>query len=305
MASPPGRGRYTGVEARSSGGPLEVRCESHRADQPPAVQSVTRRGAKPRRSDHRPSRLRIPDDHLLWFLSGRRQALRRPRGRRGERAGSLGLPAEFLAAGLLHNIYGNGDFGDGRAFVVTAYRRRLVREAVGDRVESLSRACAEFRISSDNIGTFDERLGSLGEVDRTLVLIDLADWLEKYVDLGVHYFGDSDWVSRPVADHGAKLIDFARRLGRTQPMLATMLAEAFALAAEADVPEALRAPDGRPYLKLVLPRSCRLRFRILVEERRQRTGRALRAVRRRMGRAWWDLRARSARAPSCARPGTR
>ena len=27
----------------------------------------------------------------------------------------LQLPAEFIAAGLLHNIYGNGDFGDGRA----------------------------------------------------------------------------------------------------------------------------------------------------------------------------------------------
>src|SRR3981081_2289472 len=49
----------------------------------------------------------------------------------------LDQPAEILAVGLLHNIYGNADFGDGRASGTTRFRRSLVREAVGERVEDL------------------------------------------------------------------------------------------------------------------------------------------------------------------------
>jgi hypothetical protein len=190
--------------------------------------------------------------------------------------GHLGLPVEFVAAGLLHNIYGNGDFGDGRTYVLTEPRRRLVRNAVGDRIETLISRLPEFRISHDNIRALGEQLDSLDAVDRALLLIDLADWVEKYVDLGVLYFGSGEWVTSAVADHGDMLIDFARRLD--QPMLAAMLAEAFAGAAAADVPRALRAPDGRQYLKLVVPRSCRLRLRLV--------------LRRRMDRAWSALRAR-------------
>ena len=43
----------------------------------------------------------------------------------------LGLPSEVIAFGLVHNIYGNGDFGDGRQHRSTPARRRRVREAVG------------------------------------------------------------------------------------------------------------------------------------------------------------------------------
>ena len=38
--------------------------------------------------------------------------------------GHLERPAELVAAGLLHNVYTNGDFGDGRVYSARTARRR-------------------------------------------------------------------------------------------------------------------------------------------------------------------------------------
>ena len=43
--------------------------------------------------------------------------------------GYLNFPVDFVAVGLLHNIYDNGDFGDGLRNVANTRRRRIVREA--------------------------------------------------------------------------------------------------------------------------------------------------------------------------------
>src|SRR6266496_2989813 len=48
--------------------------------------------------------------------------------------GSVHAPAELVAAGILHNVYDTGDFGDGRGGVSDA-RREQVRRAVGATVE--------------------------------------------------------------------------------------------------------------------------------------------------------------------------
>lgn len=47
----------------------------------------------------------------------------------------LGLPSEVVAAALLHNVYNNGDFGDGRRRNADPHRRRRVAAAVDERVE--------------------------------------------------------------------------------------------------------------------------------------------------------------------------
>ena len=63
---------------------------------------------------------------------------------------NLGFSADFVAAGMLHNIYGNGDFGDGLNNTVTNGRRRLVRNEVGCRVEDLSYRFRALRLRSNN-----------------------------------------------------------------------------------------------------------------------------------------------------------
>jgi (p)ppGpp synthase/HD superfamily hydrolase len=170
---------------------------------------------------------------------------------------ALDQPADILAVGLLHNVYGNADFGDGQGSGPTPSRRRLIREAVGVEVEELLVRFPDLRILPASIEDIRRALPELDDAGRRLVLVDLADYLEKYVDLGVLYFGDNDWIMRSTDRIGANLIETAHDLG--EPRLAEMLSSAIAEAAARtqDVPAELRTSDGRRYLKLVVPRSCR------------------------------------------------
>jgi hypothetical protein len=171
----------------------------------------------------------------------------------------LDQPAEILAVGLLHNIYGNGDFGDGEGDGATPARRALVRREVGERIDELLVRFRDLRIHPSTIDEVRRSLPELGDTDRRLILVELGDYLEKYVDLGVLYFGESDWLVGARDRIGDDLIEVARELG--QPRLADMLSTAFA---EADanagqIPAELRPADGRRYLKLVVARSCQPR----------------------------------------------
>lgn len=172
----------------------------------------------------------------------------------------LGVPAEFVATALLHNIYGNGDFGDGRASAVTRKRRRLVQDAIGERIESLVIRFRDCRVSPETIERIEGSLDDLDADERNLVLIDLADHLEKYVDLGVLYFGDNLWMTERTEQYGKNLVTIARRLD--QEKLADLLERSFEEVALAspDFPEFLKSPPDRRYLALFVPRSCRRRF---------------------------------------------
>ena len=172
----------------------------------------------------------------------------------------LDQPAELVAVGLLHNVYGNGDFGDGRGSGATRSRRRIVRRAVGERVEALIVRFAELRIRPHTVQTLRRNLQQLDETERRLMLVDIADHLEKYVDLGVLYFGENDWMHAGTERIAGDLIEVASELG--QPELAEMISAALAESAGAakNVPPEMKTSDGRPYLKLIVPRSCRRRL---------------------------------------------
>jgi hypothetical protein len=171
--------------------------------------------------------------------------------------GWIDQPAEIVAVGMLHNVYGNADFGDGRAAGVTPARSRVVRTAMGERIEGLIVRFRQLRIRPETLESIRASLPEMDDVDRRLILVELADQLEKYVDLGVLYYGNNDWV----LGNGSlvpELVAIAGELG--QPLLGEKLAEAYAAATATDVPAELRSPDGRRYLKLVVPRSCRRRI---------------------------------------------
>ena len=183
---------------------------------------------------------------------------------------SLEQPTDFVVVGLLHNIYGNADFGDGREPGITPKRALLVEEAVGEHVAGLLQRFRELRIRADTLPAIRRSLPETSETDRRLILVELADQLEKYVDLGLLYYGNDDWVHGNRI--GPELVAIATDLG--QPQLAELLSSAFAEAASARVPAELRSSDGRRYLKLVVPRSCRRRLAPRVRARLRRAFRA-------------------------------
>ncbi len=174
----------------------------------------------------------------------------------------MGMPAEIIAVGLLHNVYGNGDFGDGRAHVVTEFRKQIVAAAVGPRIALLLHRFRSCRVTTKSVDDIEAKLDGLDETDRHLVLVDLADYCEKYVDLGVLYFGDSTWITEEVEVMGARLIQLARRL--EQPELAELMASLFqAVEQHPAIPAAILPPIEHRYPYLVLPLSAKMRLRTI------------------------------------------
>jgi hypothetical protein len=110
-----------------------------------------------------------------------------------------------------------------------------------------------------------------------MILADMADYLEKYVDLGVQYFGDSNWITTEIDQLGARLIAISERL--EQPLLAEMMREAFAaVSKQPGPPQVLRNTGGR-HITLTLPLSARPRLgpitRVWLHRQRRRIGRRL------------------------------
>ena len=89
-------------------------------------------------------------------------------------------------------------------------------------------------------------------------MTDLADHLEKYVDDGVLYFGDSAWVTDEVTLYGDRMVLMAERLG--QPRLAEMLRQGFAeVAGKPMAPQFLRQ-GVQKHLGMTMPLSARKRL---------------------------------------------
>lgn len=170
----------------------------------------------------------------------------------------LGFPVAMVAAGMLHNVYGNGDFGDGRDDSTATARRRQVRAAVGEETEALVFRFREFRITEATIDRFLAVLPRLDATERALLVMDLADFLEKVADLGALYMADGDWAVELPLRRGEDLAALAEKL--EQPELAAAFREAILrLAAERPAGGRPSPADRRRYLKLITTPSCGLR----------------------------------------------
>lgn len=179
--------------------------------------------------------------------------------------GHLGVSSAVVGSACIHNVYGNGNFGDGQSEIASPRRRRFVRNAVGDEVEACVYRFRSLRVNSRSIGEIASRLDQLDGRDRDLLTMDLADHLEKYVDHGVLYFGDGTWVTTFVENHGKGLIEIANRLGH--PQLAIALADAFDETARQAIPPVLKREERHRVVELVVPQSCMRRPRIAAIER--------------------------------------
>jgi hypothetical protein len=63
----------------------------------------------------------------------------------------LGVSSIVVGAACIHNVYGNGDFGDGGWESASPERRRFVRDAVGEEVEECMYRFRSFRLHKETI----------------------------------------------------------------------------------------------------------------------------------------------------------
>jgi (p)ppGpp synthase/HD superfamily hydrolase len=104
---------------------------------------------------------------------------------------SLHLPVPVVSAGLIHNVYQNGDFGNRKKFI-SKFKRKYIRKAVGDEVEEYVAQFATSRWDSLSISNIRDRISNLSMIDRNVILLRIADNLEHLLDLDVLYYAEKE-----------------------------------------------------------------------------------------------------------------
>jgi len=167
--------------------------------------------------------------------------------------GSLRVPSNLVAAGLLHAAYATGDFGDG-AEGISNTKREQVRAIVGEEVEEYLARYDALPWSDRHIADHYHKIDALSGIDREVLLIRLANELEEYLDLGMLYFGEERRRrTNYLNDNGRLMIEMAEKLGF--PALGASLAQAFKETADANFVPALRGPKERNSSFLLAPQS--------------------------------------------------
>jgi (p)ppGpp synthase/HD superfamily hydrolase len=171
---------------------------------------------------------------------------------------SLQLPAEVVAAGLLHNAYRNGDFGDGRRGISDA-RREQVRRVVGNEVEQYVAGFATLRWNLHTLSVIRDRPYDLDPIDRSVILLRLADHLEHLLDLDPLYSGNIG-LNQYMAEGTSILIDTAENLGFTT--LAAALRQAFDETRSTTLPAELCLLRSGTFGRFITPQSYHRRLSV-------------------------------------------
>ena len=173
---------------------------------------------------------------------------------------ALSLPREVVAAGLIHNVYRNGDFGDGRCGM-TERRRERIRQTVGQEIEQIVARFYSFSWGPHVWTHLHEHLPTLNALDRTVVILNLADTVEHGLDFGYCYYDAKEARRYDSPSHRPLLIEIARNLGL--PDLARALASIYTTNSGIIIPQEFQSTHGRGF---TIPQSCRRRLKVIGQE---------------------------------------
>ena len=131
---------------------------------------------------------------------------------------ALGADPVTVKAGLLHAAYDQGDFG------ITRWRNRRVRvrRAIGDSAEAIVWRYQEVGWSETTIARMRDGLDTLRTIDRTVLLMRLANELDDNLDLEMRYCHSAKDQDR---EHRGTMVAMAHALH--QPALAHAFNEAY------------------------------------------------------------------------------
>jgi (p)ppGpp synthase/HD superfamily hydrolase len=147
---------------------------------------------------------------------------------------------DMIATALLHAAYTHGDFGWRRSGDLA--NRRIVRAAVGVRIEELVFRYSQLRWSDQLIATLASGKMPNNEDDKAILLIRLCNELEEYLDLGLVYCGEAKKGEYKLRQ--SQILEICRLLG--QRTLAEELALGFERNEAAGIPAWLCNPTGQP-----------------------------------------------------------
>lgn len=168
-------------------------------------------------------------------------------------------PAHIVVAGLLHAAYMQGDFGD-RHDGITEARQAYVAQAVGDQVEAVVAHYTSFVWNTENIFAIRDKLSTLDQATRQVLLIRLANELEDHLDFGMLYCKKDQHARKKTSPN--LLVEVAKGLGH--PALADWLADVFRETATTNIPSVLCRKEKVSFVNApILNQSSARSFKIL------------------------------------------
>lgn len=174
---------------------------------------------------------------------------------------SVKASPNIVAAGLLHNIYGRGDFGDGQTGI-TPSRQERVTHGVGNEIEGLLYTFHTMGWNPNLFSSILDQLPHYSETKQTVVLLHLADALEHKLDYGTVYYGESQRIWRTT--HADILADMAEILG--MPSLAKEIRHMDHLNSTYEVSSRFRSPEEITKGSFLAPKSCSKWFTVTMRE---------------------------------------
>ena len=175
---------------------------------------------------------------------------------------AMQLPAQAVAAGLLHNAYGAGDFGHMRRGD-SQKKRALISRLLGPEVEKYVAGFHDAHWQSALVRLACTQPARLGPTERNLLSLRLADYREHLLDLDLLYYGDIG--RRYFVSSGALAVATAENLGLLA--LAAEIKEAIENSARGKLPINLPLPAMKQSSFMLAPKSCRVRLSISVARR--------------------------------------
>ena len=157
---------------------------------------------------------------------------------------------DIILTGLLHAVYDQGDFGDGRR-VMTERKRAYVRRAIGEAVESRIAAFSRLGWGPGLADQLVERLDGLGKIERDAILVRLVNELDDFIELDVLYSADHAFRVEQLTRDCKAMSELATRLD--YPALARALREVTDEASRAQLPDSIRSFES--YCFDIVPRS--------------------------------------------------
>lgn len=150
---------------------------------------------------------------------------------------SLGAPAELVAAGLIHNASSYGEFGIG-AVGVSRAKSRYFRKVVGPRIERYVTSFPAFSITPSTAQKLLDSISGLDGFERNLLLISLAEHLEKLENLEPLFNGNNGNTLQAIFDQSNLLVQMCERLG--YPALGANYRDAINRLGSAQIPSIFR-----------------------------------------------------------------
>lgn len=126
---------------------------------------------------------------------------------------TLGAPPYLVIAGLLHNAYEVGDFGDG-AEGRTVSRRAEVGRCAGEDAEAVVARFADLRTQPNAVARMGADVSTVDGQGRDALLVWAVDHLEHHLDLGILQTA-SGRTTESSAPNRAAAVDIAEAFGLT------------------------------------------------------------------------------------------